>query len=367
MARPKQDPEAKRLKKEAKKELKRETYKSKVAWLNKEWQGPHWFPRDVTQRYKPCSSVVHFLKNITELAIRENILLHSLWESGGFIRNVVDQDLANRQHPASARLTKKMANKAYRDLVASISKVGNDGGSSPGSTTRDGYKSEAPEDEAVALQPTSPSRDPLIKQRLPSSFFNATTSTEDEQRVPSRKTKRPLGGEEDEASTTPHNKNPRLTMENVLKNLSSVQIENAQRILAVELDTALSAKHDAEKALLDLLHRDGSVAVSQAERVQARCRKQEAEATFHRVYGRLNRPNQTLATMANLKQSFDARAICAHEFERAQNEAQNAKNRLDQAQARFDAALKSDRTDERDLDVVWDMFMGSDQNGEESE
>jgi G3E family GTPase len=204
-------------------------------------------------------------------------------------------------------------------------------------------------------------------QRLPSPLNDTIASTEDELRVPPRNAKRPLEEDEDEPSTSPRNKSPRLTMDKALENLSSFQIENARRILATELDTALSVKHDAEKALLDLLHRDGSVAVTQAERVQARHRKQEAEDTFHRVYERLHRPSQTLATMGNLKKSFDAHAICACEFERAQKEAQIAKNRLDQTQAHHDAALQSDWTDDCDLEVVWDMFMRSDRYGAESE
>ncbi|KAI1037563.1 hypothetical protein LB505_011468 [Fusarium chuoi] len=45
MARSQQDPEVKRLRKEAKKELRRETYKTTVAWLNQEWKGSHWLPK----------------------------------------------------------------------------------------------------------------------------------------------------------------------------------------------------------------------------------------------------------------------------------------------------------------------------------
>jgi hypothetical protein len=142
MAQSKQDPEVKRLRKEAKKELRRETYKDRVAWLDKEWQGSHWLPQDVVRQYKPCSSVVRCLKSITELATTENIPLSSLWESGGFMRNVVDQDLATRKpelnlelkHPTFARLTKKMSKKAYRDLVVSVSNVGNDSSSSSGNS-----------------------------------------------------------------------------------------------------------------------------------------------------------------------------------------------------------------------------------------
>lgn len=78
---------------EVKKELRREIDEDRIAWLDKEWQGPNWFPADVVRPHKPCWSVVRCLKNITELAIMGEIALSSLWEPGRFIRSVVDQDL----------------------------------------------------------------------------------------------------------------------------------------------------------------------------------------------------------------------------------------------------------------------------------
>ncbi|KAF5268452.1 hypothetical protein FOXYS1_650 [Fusarium oxysporum] len=373
MAQSKQDPEVKRLRKEAKKELRRETYKDRVAWLDKEWQGSHWLPQDVVRQYKPCSSVVRCLKSITELATTENIPLSSLWESGGFIRNVVDQDLATRKpelnlelkHPTFARLTKKMSKKAYRDLVVSVSNVGNDSSSSSGSTAGDNCEVEAPEENNAVSRLSSPAFDSSTKQRLSYPLCKTTASTGDEKGVPPRSAKRALEDDEDETSSSPRNKSPRVTIDEVLGNLSSDRIETARRIMDVELDTALSVKRDAEKALMGLLRRDCPVAVTQAERVQARNRKQEADEAFRQTHERLHGPSQTLAAMSNLKKTFDACAVRALKFENAEKVAQTCKDRLDKAQVSHEAALKSNPIDDWCLEAVWDMFKRADSYGED--
>ncbi|KAL5593558.1 hypothetical protein FOBRF1_012660 [Fusarium oxysporum] len=373
MARSKQDPEVKRLRMEAKKELRRETYKNRVAWLDKKWQGPHWLPKDVVRQYKPCSSVVRCLESITELATTENIPLPSLWESGGFIRNVVDQDLATREselnlefkHPTFARLTKKMAKKAYRDLVISVFNVGTDSSSSSGSTTGDNCEVEAPEENNTVSGLSSPAFGSSTKQRLPSPLCKATASTGDEKGVPPRSAKRALEDDEDETSNSPRNKSPRVTIDEVLRNLSSDRIETARRIMDIELDTALLVKRDAEKALMDLLRRDCPMAVTQAERVQARNRKQEADEAFRQTHERLHGPSQTLAAMSNLKKTFDSCAVRALKFENAEKVAQTCKDRLDKAQVSHEAALKSNPIDDWCLEAVWDMFKRADSYGED--
>ncbi|KAK2667683.1 hypothetical protein RAB80_016874 [Fusarium oxysporum f. sp. vasinfectum] len=341
MAQSKQDPEVKRLRKEAKKELRRETYKNRVAWLDKEWQGSHWLPKDV---------------------------------SGGFIRNVVDQDLATRKselnlelkHPTFARLTKKMAKKAYRDLVVSVSNVGNDSSSSSGSTAGDNCEVEAPEENNAVSRLSSPAFDSSTKHRLSYPLCKTTaSSTGDEKGVPPRSAKRALEDDDDETSSSPRNKSPRVTIDEVLGNLSSDRIETARRIMDVELDTALSVKRDAEKALMDLLRRDCPMAVTQAERVQARNRKQEADEAFRQTHERLHGPSQTLAAMSNLKKTFDARAVRALKFENAEKVAQTCKDRLVKAQVSHEATLKSNRIDDWCLEAVWDMFKRVDVHGED--
>ncbi|KAJ4049432.1 hypothetical protein NW756_006672 [Fusarium oxysporum] len=373
MAQSKQDLEVKRLRKEAKKELRRETYKNRVAWLDKEWQGSHWLPKDVVRQYKPCSSVVRCLKSITELATTENIPLPSLWESGGFIRNVVDQDLATRKselnlelkHPTFARLTKKMAKKAYRDLVVSVSNVGNDSSSSSGSTAGDNCEVEALEENNAVSRLSSPAFDSSTKQRLSYPLCKTTASTGDEKGVPPRSAKRALEDDDEETSSSPRNKSPRVTIDEVLGNLSSDRIETARRIMDVELDTALSVKRDAEKALMDLLRCDCPMAVTQAERVQARNRKQEADEAFRQTHERLHGPSQTLAAMSNLKKTFDAYAVRALKFENAEKVAQTCKDRLDKAQVSHEAALNSNPIDDWCLEAVWDMFKRADSYGKD--
>lgn len=133
----------------------------------------------------------------------------------------------------------------------------------------------------------------------------------------------------------------------------------------VELDTALSVKRDAEKALMGLLRRDCPVAVTQAERVQARNRKQEADEAFRQTNERLHGPSQTLAAMSNLKKTFDACAVRALKFENAEKVAQTCKDRLDKAQVSHEAALKSNPIDDWCLEAVWDMFKRADSHGED--
>ncbi|KAL7758712.1 hypothetical protein ACKLNR_011139 [Fusarium oxysporum f. sp. zingiberi] len=332
MAQSKQDPEVKRLRKEAKKELR----------LLLSW------PRRRTSHYL-------------------------LWESGGFIRNVVDQDLATRKpelnlelkHPTFARLTKKMSKKAYRDLVVSVSNVGNDSSSSSGSTAGDNCEVEAPKENNAVSRLSSPAFDSSTKQRLSYPLCKTTASTGDEKGVPPRSAKRALDDDEDETSSSPRNKSPRVTIDEVLGNLSSDRIETARRIMDVELDTALSVKRDAEKALIGLLRRDCPVAVTQAERVQARNRKQEADEAFRQTHERLHGPSQTLGAMSNLKKAFDACAVRALKFENAEKVAQTCKDRLDKAQVSHEAALKSNPIDDWCLEAVWDMFKRADSHGED--
>ncbi|KAF5634030.1 hypothetical protein F25303_8934 [Fusarium sp. NRRL 25303] len=375
MARPQQDPEVKRLRKEAKKELRRETYKTRVAWLNQEWKGSHWLPKEFVRQYKPCSSVVRSLKNITELAITENIPLTSLWESGGCIRNVVDQDLATRKpglnwelkHPESARLTRKMAQRAYWDLIASVSNVENGGGSLPGSTTSDDCEVEAPQKRHTASELSSSALDLPAEQRLPSPLHDTIASKEDEVQDPPQGTKRAFRDEEDETSDSSQNKSPRVTIDEVLRNLSFDRIEIARRIMDIELETALLVKKDAGKALIDLLHRDCSVAVTQAERVQARNRKQEADEAFRQTHERLHGLSQTLAAMSNLKKTFDARAVSALKLENAERVVQICKDRLDKTHANHEAALKSNPIDDCDLEAVWNVLKKDDSHEKDFE
>lgn len=183
---------------------------------------------------------------------------------------------------------------------------------------------------------------------------------EDELRDPPQVTKRALEDDEYKTSNSTRNTSPQVTIDEVLGKLSSDRIETARRILDIELDTVLSVKRDAEQALMDILHRDYSVAVTQAERVQARNRKQEADKAFRQTDERLHGPSQTLAAVSNLKKTFDARALRALKLENAERMVKTCKERLHKAHMNHEAALKSNPIDDCDLEAVWDMFKGDD-------
>ncbi|KAF5552554.1 hypothetical protein FPHYL_8897 [Fusarium phyllophilum] len=380
MASPKQDVEINMPTAQTKKsnsEMKREAslrfHEANIDWLNKQWQGPDWFPTPLLRPSKPCPSVVRVLKNITEKAMARNIPLSSLWEPGGCLRSVVDQDLAIREagrngkhkHPQSGRLTRKMVSHARQNLRSSTAEMGNDCSSSSGSTTGDDSEVEAPDKSNTVSRLSSSALNSSAKQRLPSPLHNTVASTKDELRDPPKGTKRALEDEEDTNSNLPQHKTPRVTIDEVLGTLKSDRIESARRIMDIELDTALTVKRDAEQALMDLLHRDCSMEVTQSERVQARNRKQEADETFRQTHERLHGPSQTLAAMSNLKKTFDARAVRALKLENAEKVVQTCKDRLDKAQVNHEAALKSNPIDGWHLEVVWDIFERADARGKE--
>ncbi|KAF5549815.1 hypothetical protein FMEXI_4066 [Fusarium mexicanum] len=380
MASPKQDLEinmptaqVREPRSEMKKEASLRFHEANIEWLNKEWQGPDWFPAHLLKTSKPCRSVVRGLKSITEKALTRNIPLSSLWETDGCLRSVVDQDLATRKegcnaqhkHSQSRRLTRKMVSRASKNLRLPTAEIGNDYSSSSGSTRGDDSEVEAPEKSNTAPRLSFSALASSAKQRLPSPLHDTIVSTEDELRHPPQGTKRALEDEEDTNSNPPKNKSPRVTINEVLGNLSSDRIEIARRITDIELDTALAVKRDAEQALMDLVHRDCSVAVTQAERVQARKRKQEADEAFRRTHERLHGPSQTLAAMSSLKKTFDARAVRALKFENAEKVVQTCKHRLDQAEMKHEEALKSNPIDGWHLEVVWDMFQRADAPGKE--
>ncbi|KAF5714791.1 hypothetical protein FMUND_7172 [Fusarium mundagurra] len=363
MASPKHDVESnmptaqvKKSNSEMKKEARLRIHEANIDWLTKQWQGPDWFPTHLLRPSKPCRNVVRGLVNITKKAMRKKIPLSSLWESGGCLRSVVDQDLATRKasgnakrgHPQSGRLTKNMS------VLGALA----DGNTA--STTGDDSEVEAPEKSNTVSRLGPSAFDSSAKQRLPSPLHDTVASTKDELRDPLKGRKRALEDEEYTNSNSPQNKIPRVTIDEVLGNLKSDRIETARRIMDIELDTALSVKRDAEKALMDLLHRDCSVAVSQAERVQARNRKQEADEAFRQTHERLHGPSQTLAAMSNLKKTFDARAVRALKLENAEKVVKTCKGRLDKAQVNHEAALKSNPIDNWYLEVVWDMFERAD-------
>ncbi|KAF5690461.1 hypothetical protein FDENT_3845 [Fusarium denticulatum] len=375
MASPKQDAEINMPTAQIKKsnaEIKREAslrfHEANIDWLNQQWQGRGWFPTPLLRPSTPYPSVVRVLRNITERAMARNIALSSLWEPGGCLRSVVDQDLAIREagrngkskYPQSRRLTRKMVSHARQILRSSTAEMGNGCSSSSGSTTSGNSEVEAPDKSNMVSRLSSSAFDSPAKQRLPSPLHDTVASTKDELRDLPKGTKRALEDEEDTNSNSPQNKIPRVTIDEALANLKSDRIETARRIMDIELDTALAVKRDAEQALMDLLHRDCSMAVTQAERVQARNRKQEADEAFRRTHERLHGPSQALAAMSNLKKTFDARAVRALKLENAEKVVQTCKDRLDNAQANHEAALKSNPIDDWHLEVVWDMLERSD-------
>ncbi|KAF5988748.1 hypothetical protein FBULB1_1303 [Fusarium bulbicola] len=375
MASPKQDLEiiiptaqTRNPRSEMKKEASRKFHEANIEWLNKEWQGPDWFPAHLLKPSKPCRSVVRGLKSITEKAMTKKIPLSSLWETGGCLRSVVDQDLATRKegrnakckHSQSGRLTRKMVSRASKNLMLPTAEIDNERSSSSGSTAGDDSEVEAPNKSNTAPRLTSSALDSSAKQRLPSPRYDTIASTEYELRHPPQGTKRALEDEEDTTSNSPQNKSPRVTINEVLGNLSSDRIESARRITDIELDTALAVKRDADQALMDLVHRDCSVAVTQAERVQARKRKQEDDEAFRQTHERLCGPSQTLAAMSNLKKTFDTCAVRALKLENAEKVVQTCKDRLDKAQVKHEEALKSNPIDDWHLEVVWDMFQRAD-------
>ncbi|PNP76989.1 hypothetical protein FNYG_09602 [Fusarium nygamai] len=374
MASPKQDAEINMPTAQIKKsnaEIKRDAslrfHEANIDWLNKQWQGPGWFPTPPLRPSKPCPSVVRVLRNITERAMARNIPLSSLWEPGGCLRSVVDQDLAIREagrngrskHPQSGRLTRKMVSHARQTLRSSTAEMGNCCSSSSGSTTGDDSEVEAPEKSNTVSRLSSSAFDSSPKQQLPPPLHDTAASTEDELRNSPRGMKRLLEDNEDEALNPPMSKSQRVALEKVLGIVSPEQIEIVHRKWTAELDTVLAAKHAAEKALLDLMHGKGSKAVSEAERVQARLRKLEAEEAFNQAYQRLHRPSQFMVAMRNIKETFDARATCALKLERAQKEVYVAKSRMEQAQANHEAALKSNFTGDCDFQATLDVLEGS--------
>ncbi|KAK2123762.1 hypothetical protein NOF04DRAFT_1349316 [Fusarium oxysporum II5] len=344
----------KKLVSEVKKELRREIDEDRIAWLDKEWQGPNWLPADVVRPHKPCRSVVRCLKNITELAIMGEIALSSLWEPGGFIRSV-------HKHPNFTRLTKKMVMQAHKNMVSSMCGAGNDSSSSLGSAIEDDFSQK----ETINSQLSSPSFGSSTEQQVPSPHYETAASTEDDNRVSPRTAKQALEDDADEPWDSPRNKSPRLTINEVLGNLSSDRIETARLLMGIELDTAFSVKRDAKRALMDLLRHDCSVAGNQAEIVQARNRKQQADEAILQTHERLHGPSQTLAAMSNLKRTFDARAVRVLEFENAEEVTQACKDRLDRAQVNHEAALKSNPIDYWYLEAVWGMLMRAEAHDED--
>ncbi|KAF5987345.1 hypothetical protein FCOIX_1051 [Fusarium coicis] len=358
--------QTRRSKSEMKKETRRQIHEANIDWLTKQWQGPDWYPT-LLRPSKPCRSVVRGLVNISERAMARKIPLSSLWEPGGCLRSVVDQDLATRKasrkaragHPQSGRLTKNM----FVLGITMTFRASADGNTA--STTGDDSEVEAPEKSNTVSRLGSSAFASSAKQRLPSPLHDTFVSTKDELRDPPKGTKRALADEEDRNSNSPQNKIPRVTIDEVLGDLKSDRIETARRIMDIELDTALVVKRDTEQALIDLLHGDYSVAVTQAEKVQARNRMQEADEAFRQTHVRLHGPSQTLAKMSNLKKTFDARAVRALKLENAEKVVQTYKDRLDKAQVYHEAALKSNPIDDLQLKVVWDMFERADAHEKE--
>ncbi|KAF4499624.1 hypothetical protein FAGAP_4174 [Fusarium agapanthi] len=282
-----------------------------IAWLNESWEGLDWIPADVraaSKATKVSSGVLRGLKAISELATKRNIRLTSLWEPGGCLRNEVLAGATIKNGPKSKNkppkpwhLSRSRVLLAYQSLISSPTEAGDGRILLPGPKTGADCK-----EEAVASKMSSLSPSPPPKQRHPSPLHDTIASTEGELREPPRGTKRRLAEDnEDESLKQLPKKSQRVAVEKVLWSISPFRIESGHP----ELDAALVAKNEAEKALLDLLHRNRSVAISQAERVQARRRKLEAEEAFHQVYARLHRPSQPIVAMGNIKEAFDARAI----------------------------------------------------------
>ncbi|KAG5787633.1 hypothetical protein H9Q69_013305 [Fusarium xylarioides] len=276
-----------------------------IAWLNERWEGLDWIPADVQavlEKAKIGRNVLRGLKAISELAMEKNIRLTSLWEPGGCLRDVVQAGATTKNGPKSRNkppkpwpLSKNLVLLAYQSLTSTPAEVGDDSISSPGSKKGADCKEEAPKDEAVASQLRSLSLSPPTKQRHPSPVHD--TSTEHELRDPPRGTKRLVEDNEEELLNPPPKKSQRVAVKKALWSTSPYQMGNGHP----ELDAALAAKDEAEKALLDLVHRNGSMAVSQAQKVQTRLRKLEAEETFHQLYARLHRPSQPLVGTGNVK------------------------------------------------------------------
>ncbi|KAM0079736.1 hypothetical protein ACKRZS_008123 [Fusarium odoratissimum] len=219
--------------------------------------------------------------------------------------------------------------------------------------------------ENINSQLSSPSFGSSTEQQVPSPHYETAASTEDDNRVSPRTAKQALEDDADEPWDSPRNKSPRLTINEVLGNLSSDRIETARLLMGIELDTAFSVKRDAKRALMDLLRHDCSVAGNQAEIVQARNRKQQADEAILQTHERLHGPSQTLAAMSNLKRTFDARAVRVLEFENAEEVTQACKDRLDRAQVNHEAALKSNPIDYWYLEAVWGMLMRAEAHDED--
>ncbi|KAF5687766.1 hypothetical protein FCIRC_2206 [Fusarium circinatum] len=334
-----------------KKKQNQENEESNIAWLNETWNGPDWIPADVraaSKKAKVPRSIVRFLKAISELAIKRNVPLSSLWEPGGCIRSVVDSAVSSKNGPKSRNkppkpgpLTKNQVLQAYNSLESSGIEKRDATSSLSGPKTGDNHSGKAAGNEVISSPSSFTPFGSSAMQRYPFPCHDTVASPQDELREPQRGTKRLVEDNEDETLNPPLSESKRVALEKALGTLSPYQIQIVHRKMTDELDTALAAKHGAEKALLDLLHGKSSMPVSQAERVQARRRKLEAEEAFNQAYGRLHRPSQLVLAMGDIKETFDARAICALELERAQKEAYAAKSRLEQAQANHEAALKS--------------------------
>ncbi|KAF5605858.1 hypothetical protein FPANT_1107 [Fusarium pseudoanthophilum] len=351
--------QTKKSKSEIKKEARRQIHEANIDWLTEQWQGPDWYPTHLLWSSKPCRSVVRGLVIITEKAMKRNIPLSSLWEPGGCLRSVVDQDLATRKasrkaragHPQSGRLTKNM-------FILGTSADGNAGSAISGNS-----EVEALEKSNTVSRLSTSAFDSSAKQQLPPPPHDTVASTEDEVQNSPRGMKRPLEDNEDEAVNPPMSKSQRVALEKVLGILNPEQIEIVHRKWTAELDTVLAAKNAAEKGLLDLMYGKGSRAVGEAERVQARLRKREAEEAFNQAYQRLHRPIQLMEATRDIKKTFDARARCALKLERAQKEVQVAKSRMEQAQANHEAALKSNFIGDCDFQATLEVLEGSDEDG----
>ncbi|KAF5638030.1 hypothetical protein F52700_4734 [Fusarium sp. NRRL 52700] len=260
-----------------------------IAWLNEKWEGPGWIPADVraaSKKAKVPLGVLRGLKAISELAMKRNIRLASLWEPGGCLRNEVLVGATIKNGPKSRNkppkpwpLSRDRLLLAYQFLTSFPAEVGDDSIASPGSKIGVDSEEEAPKDEQVVMKLSSPSPNPQTEQRESCLLPDAIASTEHELHDQLRGTKRPMKDNDAELLNPPTTKSQRVSL--------AVRLRST-----TELDTAIVAKRKAEKALLNLLYRKDQATVSQAERVQARLRKLKAEEAFHQAYARLHRPSR---------------------------------------------------------------------------
>jgi hypothetical protein len=232
-----------------------------------------------------------------------------------------------------------------------------------GSTTGGDSEVEELEKSNTVSRLSTSALDSSAEQQLPPPLRGTVASAEDELQSSPRGMKRSMEDNEDEPLNPPMLKSQRVALEKVLGILSPEQIEIVHRQWTAKLDTVLAAKNAAEKGLLDLMHGRGSRVVSEAERVQARLRKHEAEEAFNQAYQRLHRPIQLMGAVRDIKKTFDARALCALKLERAQKEVQFAKSRMEQAQANHEAALRFNFTGDCDFQATLEVLEGSGEDG----